>query len=105
MRVGEKTKPIGAAHGRDWGLGMADWGFEDARCVRLVWSSRQTKPIVAEEASALMMDNRLLMIWDLRAERLARRVDVAPNKANHPIYRGSNPAGHGNWGFEDARYA
>jgi hypothetical protein len=32
MRAGEKTKPIGAARGRDWGLGIADWGFAgDAR--------------------------------------------------------------------------
>jgi hypothetical protein len=30
MRVAWKTKPIGAAGGRDWGLRIADWGFANA---------------------------------------------------------------------------
>jgi hypothetical protein len=33
MRVAKKTKPISAAGGRDWGLGIADWGFEAAGAV------------------------------------------------------------------------
>jgi hypothetical protein len=40
-----QTKPMWAAEGRHCGLGIADWGFEEARRAGLVWTLRQTKPI------------------------------------------------------------
>jgi hypothetical protein len=45
-------------------LGIADWGFDGWEAKSVVWTVRQTKPILAEEASALMMDYGLLMIWN-----------------------------------------
>jgi hypothetical protein len=45
MAAGKRTKPIGAAGGRDWGLPIADWGFEDAGPELFVWTECETKPI------------------------------------------------------------
>jgi hypothetical protein len=42
-----KTKPIGAAGGRDWGLRIGDWGFEGWEAGFVVWTTRQTNPIFA----------------------------------------------------------
>jgi hypothetical protein len=58
MRVAEKTKPILAAGGRDWGLEIADWGF------------------------GRRVGGRKCEIRDTRYEIRAGRVDGAPNKAN-----------------------
>jgi hypothetical protein len=42
--------------GRGPRLGIAEWGFADEGGGPAVSTMRQTKPIPAEEASALMMD-------------------------------------------------
>jgi hypothetical protein len=55
-RVGVKNKPNpGGREGRDWGLEIGAWGFEPAGAVPLS-TKCETKPILAKEASALMME-------------------------------------------------
>jgi hypothetical protein len=49
--------------GGDWGLQIWDWGFEDWNAGSVMWTSRQTKPILgAEAALQLMRDYGLLII-------------------------------------------
>jgi hypothetical protein len=44
-------------------IGRTRYEIRFTRYASTVWTECQTKPIRAEEASALMMDYRLLMIW------------------------------------------
>jgi len=45
MSALRQTNPIRAARGRDWGLGIADRGFEDGPDASAVWTECQTNPI------------------------------------------------------------
>jgi hypothetical protein len=92
-----QTNPIWAAGGRDWGLEIADWGFEDARYASSVWTPRQTNPIcrvfgpktqVGEKtnpigaAQAAAIGGWAHEIRDTIHEIRVHGVDAAPNKPN-----------------------
>jgi hypothetical protein len=77
--------PARGRDGRDWGLGIADWGFEDWEAGFVVWAGRQTNPILAEEASALMMDEGLLMIWGKAMAGAVGGRSLPPMRQTNPI--------------------
>jgi hypothetical protein len=108
MRVPRKTKPIRVAGGRNCGLGIGDWGF--AAGARRGWTECETKPILGEEASPLMMDYGLLMIWGKAMAVAGGRRSLppnAPNKANLPFLATSARLGPrlgiADWGFANGR--
>jgi hypothetical protein len=49
-----------------------------------VWTKCETKPILGEEASALMMDYGLLMIWDKAMAVAGGGQSLPPNAPNKP---------------------
>jgi hypothetical protein len=79
------------------GILLSRYEIRFTRYASTVWTARQTKPILAAEASALMMDDGLLMIWGQAMAGAGGGRSLppnAPNKANRPIYCGSTPADH-----------